>query len=239
MGIKNRILSIVSIMALAIILTFVGVWAVADLDFAVGGDITYTAPEPEPAVPVEDLRGQIFSYDEKTMEACLEAVLADEVQFVPARILKEGKIYTVTNILPNAFLWGSLPDESVTIYENVQYIGHSINKYLFCFREENNNATSYNIHPSCKTIGSEAFYQCNNVTNITIPESVTSVGGFAFDKCPNLKIINIKATIPPIGNVDMFIDCHADLVIYVPSESVEAYKNAEYWGEYNIQAGNF
>ena len=32
---------------MAIVLTFVGVWALTDLDFTVGGDITYTAPEPQ------------------------------------------------------------------------------------------------------------------------------------------------------------------------------------------------
>ncbi len=32
---------------LAMVLTLVGIWAVADLDFAVGGDITYKAPKPQ------------------------------------------------------------------------------------------------------------------------------------------------------------------------------------------------
>ncbi len=42
-----KILSTISFIAMAIVLTFVGVWALADLDFTVGGDITYTAPEPQ------------------------------------------------------------------------------------------------------------------------------------------------------------------------------------------------
>ena len=42
---KFKILSIISFIALAVVLTFVGVWAVTDLNFMVGGDITYTAPE--------------------------------------------------------------------------------------------------------------------------------------------------------------------------------------------------
>ncbi len=43
---KFKILSSIAFIALAIVLTFVGVWALADLDFTVGGNITYTAPEP-------------------------------------------------------------------------------------------------------------------------------------------------------------------------------------------------
>ncbi|MBO5022269.1 MAG: hypothetical protein J6C53_02185, partial [Clostridia bacterium] len=41
-----KILSTISFIAMAIVLTFVGVWALTDLDFTVGGDITYTAPKP-------------------------------------------------------------------------------------------------------------------------------------------------------------------------------------------------
>ncbi len=44
---KFKILSSISFIALAVVLTFVGVWALTDLDFAVGGNITYTAPEVE------------------------------------------------------------------------------------------------------------------------------------------------------------------------------------------------
>ena len=42
-----KILTTISFIAMAIVLTFVGVWALTDLDFTVGGDITYTAPEPQ------------------------------------------------------------------------------------------------------------------------------------------------------------------------------------------------
>ncbi len=41
-----KILTTISFIAMAIVLTFVGVWALTDLDFTVGGDITYTAPKP-------------------------------------------------------------------------------------------------------------------------------------------------------------------------------------------------
>ncbi len=41
-----KILSAISFIAMAIVFTFVGVWALTDLDFTVGGDITYTAPKP-------------------------------------------------------------------------------------------------------------------------------------------------------------------------------------------------
>ncbi len=42
-----KIFTAISFTVMAIVLTFVGVWALTDLDFSVGGDITYTAPKTE------------------------------------------------------------------------------------------------------------------------------------------------------------------------------------------------
>ena len=44
---KFKFFTTISFVCLAIMLTLVGIWAVTDLDFAVGGDITYTAPKPQ------------------------------------------------------------------------------------------------------------------------------------------------------------------------------------------------
>lgn len=56
---KFKILTSITFIALAIVLTFVGVWAIADLDFAVGGDITYIAPEPqEPIITMGEYQGE-------------------------------------------------------------------------------------------------------------------------------------------------------------------------------------
>ncbi len=47
MSLKFKLLSTISFICLAIVLTFVGVYALTDLNFSVGGDITYTAPTGE------------------------------------------------------------------------------------------------------------------------------------------------------------------------------------------------
>ncbi len=56
---KLKILSTISFIALAIVITFVGVWAITDLNFAVCGDITYTAPEPKgPIITMGEYQGE-------------------------------------------------------------------------------------------------------------------------------------------------------------------------------------
>ncbi len=66
---KFKILSTISFIALAVVLTFVGVWALTDLDFIVGGNITYTAPESESILKYDEENGYFYvemgTYEEK------------------------------------------------------------------------------------------------------------------------------------------------------------------------------
>ncbi|MBO5022207.1 MAG: leucine-rich repeat domain-containing protein [Clostridia bacterium] len=93
-----KILSTISFIAMAIVLTFVGVWALTDLDFTVGGDITYTAPEPEPVTPEEVSYLTFEYYDDLTAKLISCSSSAPQVVEIPAQIIKDGKTYTVTKI---------------------------------------------------------------------------------------------------------------------------------------------
>ena len=92
--------------------------------------------------------------------------------------------------------------------------------------------TSVTIPDSVTTIGDYAFENCNSLTSVTIPDSVTSIGEFAFYDCESLTSVYCKATTPPVGGSYMFGGNASDRKIYVPMESVEAYKTAEGW-KYN------
>lgn len=82
------------------------------------------------------------------------------------------------------------------------------------------------------SIGSQAFRDCYSLTSITIPDSVTLIGDYAFYYCTSLKDVYCKPTTPPAGDCCMFDDNASGRKIYVPRDSVEAYKSAAYWGEY-------
>ena len=88
------------------------------------------------------------------------------------------------------------------------------------------------------TISGLAFYQCANLTSVDIPSSVTSIGAYAFNFCNRLESVTVEATTPPTLGYMAFDFTSANLVIYVPAESVEAYKTASYWSNYasRIQA---
>ena len=98
--------------------------------------------------------------------------------------------------------------------------------------------TSVTILDSVTSIGEWAFSYCTSLTSVTIGNSVTSIGDDAFYCCYSLTSVYCKPTTPPTGGSGMFsynangyyspIGCK----IYVPRNSVSAYKSAEYWSKY-------
>lgn len=137
---------------------------------------------------------------------------------------------------------------SVTINENVQDIKS------YAFRES--GIVKIDIPNSVKTIGSAAFYGCRNLNSIilpeglekiedglinnctslvafTIPSNVKYIGDFTFQGSENLCTITSLPKNPPQLGGCAFYAFHVDKVtLYVPSESVDAYKNAEGWNDF-------
>ena len=130
---------------------------------------------------------------------------------------------SVTKIGEGAFSWcDSLT--SVTIPDSVTKIGDE------AFRDCD-SLTSVTIPDSVTTIGECAFYDCDSLTSITIPNSVIPIGDKAFCNCDSLTSVYCKATTPPLlAGTYVFYGNHSDRKIYVPTESVDAYKSN--WSAY-------
>ncbi len=85
------------------------------------------------------------------------------------------------------------------------------------------------------------FYQCSGLTSVTIGSGITWMGITFFD-CPNITRVTCLSTTPPYAQpyrVDgktayIFSPEIFDFAtLYVPDESVEAYKNHPYWKQFN------
>ena len=131
---------------------------------------------------------------------------------------------TITSIGDHAFYHCSSL-ASITIPDSVTSLGD----YAFFYCSSLTNVTIVN---GVTSIGNSAFNGCKSLASITISDSVTSIGSQVFSFCPSLAEVYCKPTTPPIGDYDMFNSNVSGRTIYVPTESVEAYKSASYWRNY-------
>ena len=92
------------------------------------------------------------------------------------------------------------------------------------------------IPNSVTSIGNYAFSHCSALTSVIIPNSVTSIGNYAFDYCSALTSITCYAPIPPTCNSNSFYEVPRTIPLYVLAESIEAYKAADTWKEFQVQA---
>ncbi len=94
--------------------------------------------------------------------------------------------------------------------------------------------TTITIPNSVTSIGDYAFMNCTGLTTITIPNSVTSIGTSAFSDCTGLTSVTCEAITPPASDNDVFLRIFcSNIPLYVPAESVNAYKYAPSWRNFN------
>jgi hypothetical protein len=133
---------------------------------------------------------------------------------------------------------------SVTIPDSVTKIEDYA--FYYCY-----SLTSVTIPDRVTWIGNSAFARCESLISVTIGDSVEYILNFAFCDCNSLASVYCKATTPPrlsdcvfqyyVYPEDIYYDegyySNLNCRIYVPVESVEAYRNADKW--FNINGYDF
>ena len=129
----------------------------------------------------------------------------------------------VTKIGKGAF-WECSSLASVTIGNSVTRIGESA--FLSC-----KNLKSVTIPNSVTRIDKWAFAGCYSLTSVTIGNGITRIGEEAFGECKSLMSVTCLAEKVPNTHISAFDDTPFG-TLYVPAASVNAYKAAKPWSDF-------
>ena len=107
-----------------------------------------------------------------------------------------------------------LPDTLITLGED-------------CFTD-NDGLEKITIPNSVTSIGNRCFYASRKLRSVEIGSGVQYIRDFAFSTCQELTSLKICAATPPQLGSDVFLNSD-NCIIYVPSDSLNAYKSATNW----------
>ena len=133
---------------------------------------------------------------------------------------------------------------SVIIPSTAEYNGqiYSIVRIGQAAFYEYTSLTSLSIPKTVTTIDIGAFFGCTNLSKVLITASVQTIGSGAFGNCTSLEEVICLATIPPTSGAlladpeEIFYGVDvANILLYVPIESIELYRNADQWKDFQIR----
>ena len=145
--------------------------------------------------------------------------------------------------------------EGITSLEGFAYcrslesftIPKSIYTITTCLFEGCDKLKKVTLHDDITKIDARAFWGCVSLIDFEIPKGVTEIGNRAF-YWTRLQNLYVYAINPPVLGEEVFItnddyipdsyynhssgDRQSDAILYVPAESIEAYKAADGWKDF-------
>jgi hypothetical protein len=143
---------------------------------------------------------------------------------IPETIEAYGQTFSVDTIGKNAF-YGCEELLSITMPKSIV----SIEEYAFynC-----RGVKQFIIPENVTSIGQRAFWDCKEMTSLAIYGNVATIGDYAFRNCSKIASITCEAATPPTCIYQCLNSVTKTIPLYVPSESVNAYKEAKEWKEF-------
>lgn len=118
-------------------------------------------------------------------------------------------------------------------YEGQKYAVTAVASNCFAYQT---GVTAVKLPYTLRKIESYALRE-THITELTLPANLESVASGMLSRCEQLTVIYSKAAVPPAAQKNFTIGMTpADVQLYVPAGSVDAYKQAEEWKLFtNIQ----
>lgn len=115
--------------------------------------------------------------------------------------------------------------------KKVTFLGDSIRElgnYTFYYCD----LDTITLSPVLESMGNSTFSNNTKLTGITLPATLKKMGYMVFSGCSGLKSIVSYAVEPPVCGSMVFDDVDTSIPVYVPQNSVEAYKAANEWNNF-------
>ena len=118
--------------------------------------------------------------------------------------------------------------DSVVLPPNITLLGST---FANCISLQN-----VTLPDSLQIIRRLTFLNCQSLQSITLPEKVTEVNTQAFKDCLALDTIRVLAAEPPTATSESFTGMDkSSCVLLVPASSIDLYREAECWKDFNVQ----
>lgn len=141
---------------------------------------------------------------------------------------------TITSISAN---WGSITYIGVSSFREVKGLPSSLSLPSLENALKSTSFRGTNLEEvldlgSITVVDTYAFYRALSLKKVVLPQTLTSINMQAFAYCNALETVICHNTTPPTLHVQAFMSTNSTFIIYVPDESVTAYREASNWSTY-------
>lgn len=153
------------------------------------------------------------------------------------RVLASPNVTQIRLVIPSEYRGQRILGTAPYAFQNNELITHvtilaELSTIAASVFEGCNSIRGVEMPDTLALIGNSAFRGCSYLEKITLPDRVGVINAKAFENCSSLKTIVLTGISPPALGEDVFNNIHEDFGIYVPLDSIEAYKTAEGWSQY-------
>lgn len=101
-----------------------------------------------------------------------------------------------------------------------------------------NGIVQINVGKNTKYISNGAFSECEKLKDVELPSNIEQISNYAFSGCKELENVYCYAESVPTTQTNSFSDSYIEYAnLYVPSCSVEKYKQTEVWKDFGTIVG--
>lgn len=148
-----------------------------------------------------------------------------ENMIIPSTVEYNGVEYIITSLAEDLFS-GRKSLKSITIEEGITYLSSSC--FVGCV-----NLVEVTMPESLIEFKAGCFANCYSIKTIKLPKNTQKLEERCFIGCGRLKDFYIYSDTPLDISYNVFAGVHVELGrLHVPANSVDAYRNAERWGDW-------